>query len=119
MGLSDLPLDRRRFLTAAALTAGAVTLPGLVSGRATAAVPPQVTLPDRGIYDTATASSWTDGFVTGNGEYGALLYGAPSLEKVIFNHHRFVLPNGARDMQPPVISGRLESVRDNGTCQPV
>ncbi|MFE2710040.1 glycosyl hydrolase family 95 catalytic domain-containing protein [Streptomyces mirabilis] len=112
MGLSDLPLDRRRFLTAAALTAGAVTLPGLVSGRATAAVPPQVTLPDRGIYDTATASSWTDGFVTGNGEYGALLYGAPSLEKVIFNHHRFVLPNGARDMQPPVISGRLESVRD-------
>ncbi|MFF3663850.1 hypothetical protein [Streptomyces olivochromogenes] len=44
-----------------------------MSGRTAAAVPPQVPLPDRGIYDTATASSWTDGFVTGNGEYGALL----------------------------------------------
>ncbi|WP_055526518.1 glycosyl hydrolase family 95 catalytic domain-containing protein, partial [Streptomyces graminilatus] len=75
-------------------------------------VPPQVTLPDRGIYDTATASSWTDGFLTGNGEYGALLYGAPALEKVIFNHQRFVLPNGTRDTAPPVISGRLDSVRD-------
>jgi alpha-L-fucosidase 2 len=41
MGLSDQPLDRRRFLTAAALTAVAVTLPGLLSGRAAAAVPPQ------------------------------------------------------------------------------
>ncbi|SPF02742.1 glycosyl hydrolase family 95 catalytic domain-containing protein [Streptomyces sp. MA5143a] len=112
MGLSDEPLDRRRFLTAAALTAGAVTLPGLLPGRAAAAVPPQVNLPERGTYDTRTASAWTDGFVTGNGEYGAVLYGAPTLEKVIVNHHRFVLPNGTRDTLPPVISGRLASVRD-------
>jgi alpha-L-fucosidase 2 len=34
MGLPDQPLDRRRFLTAAALTAGAVTFSGLPSGRA-------------------------------------------------------------------------------------
>ncbi|MCL8016250.1 twin-arginine translocation signal domain-containing protein [Streptomyces sp. AS02] len=48
------PIDRRRFLTAAALTAGAAALPGgLLSGRAEAAVPPQITLPERGIHDTS------------------------------------------------------------------
>ncbi|MCX5051307.1 MULTISPECIES: hypothetical protein [unclassified Streptomyces] len=55
-------------------------------------MPPQVTLPDRGIYDTGTASSRTDGFVTGNGEYGAILCGAPTLEKIVVNHDRFVMP---------------------------
>ncbi|MCL8017220.1 RICIN domain-containing protein [Streptomyces sp. AS02] len=112
MSLPELPLDRRQFLTAAAALASAVALPGVLAGKASAAVPPQVTLPDRGIYDTAAASAWTDGFVTGNGEYGAVLYGAPTLEKVIFNHHRFVMPNGTRDTLPPVLSGTLESARD-------
>ncbi|MER6794899.1 glycoside hydrolase N-terminal domain-containing protein, partial [Amycolatopsis mediterranei] len=108
----DLPIDRRRFLTAAALTAGAAALPGgLLSGRA-AALSSQITLPERGIHDTGPATSWTDGFLTGNGEYGATLYGAPTLEKVIFNHHRLVLPNGSRSLTPPVISGRLQGVRD-------
>ncbi|MEJ2852310.1 MULTISPECIES: glycosyl hydrolase family 95 catalytic domain-containing protein [unclassified Saccharothrix] len=109
----DGPVDRRRFLALTALTAGAAVAPGVLpAGRADAAVPPQVTLPERGIYDTGQATSWTDGFLTGNGEYGALLYGAPALEKVIFNHHRLVLPNGTRSLTPPVIAGRLGSVRD-------
>ena len=107
------PIDRRRLLTAAALTAGTAALPGgLLSGRAEAAVPPQITLPERGIYDTSPASSWTDGFLTGNGEYGAVLHGAPALEKVVFNYQRLVLPNGTRDVTPPVIAGRLEGARD-------
>ncbi|MGW3123912.1 glycosyl hydrolase family 95 catalytic domain-containing protein [Streptomyces sp. NPDC001107] len=111
--MTDSAMDRRRFLTAAALTAGAATLPGgLLPGTAEAAVPPQITLPERGIHDTSPASSWTDGFLTGNGEYGAVLHGAPALEKVVFNHHRLVLPNGTRDLTPPVISGRLEGARD-------
>ncbi|MEU4449310.1 RICIN domain-containing protein [Actinosynnema sp. NPDC050801] len=109
----DGPVDRRRFLALTALTTGAAVLPGvLAAGRADAAVPPQVTLPERGIYDTGQATSWTDGFLTGNGECGALLYGAPALEKVIFNHHRLVLPNGTRSLTPPVIAGRLPGVRD-------
>ncbi|MEV8099527.1 RICIN domain-containing protein [Kitasatospora sp. NPDC085879] len=113
MPLPDLPLNRRRFLTAAALAAGAATLPGFVfAARASAAVPPEVTLPDRGIWDNATASAWTDGFLSGNGEYGAVYYGAPTLEKMIFNHHRFVLPNGSRSVMPPVISPYLETARD-------
>ncbi|MFD9120841.1 RICIN domain-containing protein [Streptomyces bottropensis] len=107
------PLDRRHFLTGAALTAGAAALPGgLLSGTAAAAVPSQITVPDRGIYDTSPASSWADGFLTGNGEYGAILHGAAALEKVVFNYHRLVLPNGTRTVKPPVLSGRLEGVRD-------
>ncbi|MFC4463126.1 glycoside hydrolase N-terminal domain-containing protein [Streptomyces xiangluensis] len=109
----DHSMARRRFLTAAALTAGAAALPGgFLSGKAAAAVPPQITVPDRGIYDTSPASSWTDGFLTGNGEYGAILHGAATLEKVVFNYHRLVLPNGTRTVKPPAISGRLEGVRD-------
>ncbi|WP_329624964.1 RICIN domain-containing protein [Streptomyces sp. NBC_01255] len=107
-------LDRRGFLAAAALTAaGAVALPGgLLPTRAEAAVPSQVALPQRGIHDTAPAWAWTDGFVSGNGEYGAVFHGTPQLERIVLNHHRFVLPNGTRDVLPPVLADRLESVRD-------
>ncbi|NUT90503.1 MAG: hypothetical protein HOY78_00600, partial [Saccharothrix sp.] len=59
----DGPVDRRRFLALTALTAGAAVVPGVLpAGLADAAVPPQVTLPERGIYDTGQATSWTDGF---------------------------------------------------------
>jgi hypothetical protein len=110
--MTDPSVSRRRVLAAAALTAGAVNLTPAVGGRRAAAAPPGVTLPDRGIYDTTAATAWTDGFLIGNGEYGAVLYGAPTLEKVIFNHHRFVMPNGSRGVTPPVISGRLSGARD-------
>ena len=113
MPLPELPLHRRRFLTTAALAAGAAAVPGFaLADRAAAAVPPQVTLPDRGIWDNATASAWTDGFLSGNGEYGTVYYGEPTLEKMILNHHRFVLPNGTRSVMPPVISPYLETARD-------
>ncbi|MGW4892859.1 glycosyl hydrolase family 95 catalytic domain-containing protein [Kitasatospora sp. NPDC004240] len=113
MPLPDLPLNRRRFLTAAVLAAGATALPPvLFASRAAAAVPPQVTLPARGVWDDTAASAWTDGFLTGNGEYGAVYYGAPTLEKMVVNYHRLLLPNGSRDVTPPVISGNLEAARD-------
>ncbi|WP_128382349.1 glycosyl hydrolase family 95 catalytic domain-containing protein [Streptomyces cavernae] len=82
------------------------------AGAATAPTPAQAALPDRGIHDTHPAESWTDGFLTGNGEYGAVVYGDPALEKVVFNHHRLVLPNGTRDLTPPVLADRLETIRD-------
>lgn len=113
MSLPERPIGRRRLLATAALSAGVGALSdGLPPGRPAAAVPAQVTPPERGIYDTATATAWTDGFLTGNGEYGAVLYGTPTLEKVIFNHHRFVLPNGSRGVLPPVNSGQLSRARD-------
>lgn len=55
---------------------------------------------------------WQDGFLSGNGEYGALFHGPPESEKVILNHHRLVLPNGTRGVTPPVLADRLEAVRD-------
>jgi alpha-L-fucosidase 2 len=67
---------------------------------------------ERGVWDTAPATDWENGFLTGNGEYGAIVYGTLAQERVIFNHHRFVLPNGTRDLTPPRLAGRLESVRD-------
>ncbi|MPY60400.1 glycosyl hydrolase family 95 catalytic domain-containing protein [Streptomyces spongiae] len=82
------------------------------AGDTTAPTPALVALPDRGIHDTSPAESWTDGFLTGNGEYGAVVYGDPALEKVVFNHHRLVLPNGTRDLTPPVLADRLETIRD-------
>jgi hypothetical protein len=109
----NTPINRRHFIATTLATAGVAALPTTIfAGRADAAVPPQVTLPQRGIYDTAAAGSWTDAFLTGNGEYGAMLHGAPALEKVIFTHHRFVMPNGTRNVTPPVLSGRLAGVRD-------
>ena len=112
MHLPDASLGRRRFLTTAAATAGAVALPGVGSPPAAAAVPPQTALPERGVYDTSAATSWTDGFVTGNGEYGAVVYGTPAEERVLLNHHRFVLPNGTHATQPPLIADRLAPVQD-------
>ncbi len=41
---------------------------------------------ERGRHDTSPAVSSTDGFRTGNGECGALLYGMPAMEKVVFDH---------------------------------
>ncbi|MET9002535.1 glycoside hydrolase N-terminal domain-containing protein [Amycolatopsis sp. NPDC004169] len=107
--MPDLPFDRRGFLTVAALAAGAAALPGGLLSRAAG---PSLALPERGVNDTAPATSWTDGFLSGNGEYGATFHGAPTLEKVIFNHHRFVLPNGTRTVTPPVLASRLPGVRD-------
>ncbi|RAG86668.1 lectin [Streptacidiphilus pinicola] len=113
MDMPNVPLGRRRFLVAAALTAGATALPAVFTARASAAapVPPGVTLPRRGIWDSASASSWTDGFVSGNGEFGAVFHGAPTLEKVILTCHHFVLPNGTRDLQPPVVAAQLATSR--------
>lgn len=71
-----------------------------------------IPLPERGIHDDTPADHWTDGFLTGNGELGAILYGEPAVEKVIFNHHRLVLPNGTVAIDPPRIAHRLEASRD-------
>ncbi|MGZ3144741.1 glycoside hydrolase N-terminal domain-containing protein [Lentzea chajnantorensis] len=41
---------------------------------------------ERGRHDTSPAVSRTDGFRTDNDECGALLYGMPAMEKVVFDH---------------------------------
>jgi hypothetical protein len=54
---------------------------------------PLSTPPERGRHDTSPAACRSEGFHTGNGECGAVLYGTPALEKVVFDHHRLVLPD--------------------------
>lgn len=64
------------------------------------------------IDDTAPAARWEDTFLTGNGEYGLMVYGDPVAERIVVNHHRFVLPNGTRDRRPPELAGVIEQVRE-------
>lgn len=44
------------------------------------------------MYDTSPAACWTDGFRTANGECGAVLYGEPAMEKVVFEAGRSCHP---------------------------
>lgn len=63
------------------------------------------------IVDTAPAAGWEDAFLTGNGEYGAMVCGDPHAERIIVNHHRFVLPNGTHDARPPELADQLPRIR--------
>jgi alpha-L-fucosidase 2 len=113
MNLLNAELPRRGFLTASGWAAGAIVLSsGLLDSPRALGLPASVALPERGIFDTSPTDSWTDAFLSGNGEYGAMLLGRPESERVVFNHHRFVLPNGTRDLQPPNLAPRLGSVQD-------
>lgn len=107
-----IEMPRRGFLTASAFAVGALMLAdGTLLPRTAFADTTTGELPERGLFDTAPGGSWTQALLSGNGEYGAMLYGAPDLERVVLNHHRFVLPNGTRDMAPPVLAPRLASVQ--------
>ncbi|MFJ8019349.1 glycosyl hydrolase family 95 catalytic domain-containing protein [Streptomyces sp. NPDC096311] len=64
------------------------------------------------IHDTEPAARWEDAFLSGNGEYGIMAFGGPGQERTVFNHHRYVLPNGTRELRPPEVSDRLEEIRD-------
>ncbi|WP_433187525.1 glycosyl hydrolase family 95 catalytic domain-containing protein [Actinoallomurus sp. CA-150999] len=65
-----------------------------------------------GIHDIEPAGRWEDAFLSGNGEYGIMVYGHPHRERIVHDHHRYVLPNGSREMRPPAVAERLEHVRD-------
>ncbi|MBT2225043.1 glycoside hydrolase N-terminal domain-containing protein [Nonomuraea sp. NEAU-A123] len=64
------------------------------------------------IHDDQPASRWEDAFLSGNGEYGIMVFGHPHRERIVHNHHRYVLPNSSGGMRPPAVADRLEHVRD-------
>ncbi|MER7457794.1 glycoside hydrolase N-terminal domain-containing protein [Micromonospora sp. NPDC126480] len=64
------------------------------------------------IVDTAPAASWEDAFLSGNGEYGIMVHGDPYAERIICNHHRYVLPNGTRHARPPELAAVLPRIRE-------
>lgn len=69
-------------------------------------------MPTHGIYDTTPAARWEDAFLSGNGETGMMVLGDPLRERIVHNHHRFVLPDPSVDTTPPQVAERLEQVRD-------
>lgn len=69
-------------------------------------------MPVHSIHDTQPADRWEDAFLSGNGEYGIMVFGHPHRERIVHNHHRYVLPNESLDMRPPAVADRLEHVRD-------
>ncbi|WP_341715645.1 glycoside hydrolase N-terminal domain-containing protein [Micromonospora sp. FIMYZ51] len=70
-----------------------------------------MTGPTHRIWDTEPASSWEDAFLAGNGEYGIMVYGRPHAERIVVNHHRFVLPNGTRHARAPQLAALLPRIR--------
>ncbi|MFJ8204178.1 glycosyl hydrolase family 95 catalytic domain-containing protein [Micromonospora chalcea] len=63
------------------------------------------------VHDTAPAADWTDAFLTGNGELGLMVHGQPYAERIVVNHHRLVLPNGARDARAPELAALMPDIR--------
>jgi len=49
-------------------------------------------IPKRGVASSAPAIRWDYGLLTGNGRIGAIVYGQPTRETVVFNHERLYLP---------------------------
>ncbi|WP_327319803.1 glycosyl hydrolase family 95 catalytic domain-containing protein [Streptomyces sp. NBC_01235] len=68
-------------------------------------------MPVHSIHDTQPADRWEDAFLSGNGEYGIMVFGHPHRERIVHNHHRYVLPNESLGMRPPPVAARLENVR--------
>ncbi|RIV37450.1 glycosyl hydrolase family 95 catalytic domain-containing protein [Micromonospora radicis] len=71
-----------------------------------------MTGPPHRIWDDQPAACWQDAFLSGNGEYGIMVYGHPYAERIVVNHHRFVLPNGTRDARPPQLAALLPQIRE-------
>ncbi|RKN41471.1 glycosyl hydrolase family 95 catalytic domain-containing protein [Micromonospora endolithica] len=64
------------------------------------------------LVDTAPATCWQDAFLAGNGEYGIMVSGAAYAERIVCNHHRYVLPNGTRHARPPELAALLPRIRE-------
>ena len=53
-----------------------------------------------GTLSRVPANRWEDGFVTGNGRMGALVFGEPANETLVATHCRLFLPLGNRELVP-------------------
>lgn len=74
----------------------------LTQGVGLADVPPWVP-PERGLVSSQAATSWEQALISGNGKYGALVYGQPIHETIVLNHARLFLP--LHPPLPPVDTG--------------
>ncbi|MFR0356869.1 glycosyl hydrolase family 95 catalytic domain-containing protein [Streptomyces sediminimaris] len=65
-----------------------------------------------GTWEPLPAARWEDGFLSGNGRHGALVFGDPHDERVVVTHHTLVRPNGGESARPPELAPRLAAVQD-------
>ncbi|MEU6355529.1 glycoside hydrolase N-terminal domain-containing protein [Streptomyces sp. NPDC047072] len=65
-----------------------------------------------GTWEPAPATRWEDGFLSGNGRHGALVFGEPNDERVVVTHHTLVRPNGAEHAGPPRLAAELPALQD-------
>lgn len=68
-------------------------------------------MPQRGIVSSVPATRWEDGFLTGNGRMGAVVFGQPTSETIIVNHEKLFLPTSERKGVLPDLSKYLPKVR--------
>jgi hypothetical protein len=68
--------------------------------------------PVHGTWEPRPAARWEDGFLSGNGHHGALLFGDPDDERVVVTHHTLVRPNGAEHARPPHLAAELPALQD-------
>lgn len=85
------PVTRRGFVQAVGGAAGLAALPvaGTVVADPASADASSAALPypERGVLSTTWTTDWESGFVTGNGNLGATVYGTPEAPTVLVNHH--------------------------------
>ncbi|WP_328493649.1 glycoside hydrolase family 95 protein [Streptomyces sp. NBC_00414] len=65
-----------------------------------------------GTWEPSPAGRWEDGFLSGNGRHGALVFGDPNDDRVIVTHHTLVRPNGGEHARPPELAAQLASLQD-------
>ncbi|MGW1955513.1 glycosyl hydrolase family 95 catalytic domain-containing protein [Streptomyces sp. NPDC001920] len=72
-----------------------------------------LTGPVHGTWEPHPAVRWEDGFLSGNGHHGALVFGDPNAERVIVTHHTLVRPSGdGGHRRPPWLAARLPALQD-------
>ena len=66
--------------------------------------------PERGFVSSQPAANWENALVSGNGKFGALVFGQPLDETIVLNHARLFMP--LHEPLPPVdTAGQLPEIR--------
>ncbi|NUS83236.1 MAG: hypothetical protein HOY75_10930 [Streptomyces sp.] len=69
--------------------------------------------PVHGTWEPHPAARWEDGFLSGNGHHGALVFGEPNAERVVVTHHTLVRPGGdGEHRRPPRLAADLPALQD-------
>lgn len=69
-----------------------------------------VIVPERGFVSSQPAQTWDNALVSGNGKFGALVYGQPLDETIVLNHARLFMP--LHEPLPPVdTASHLQEIR--------